>query len=311
MNENSFKKYIDEYAQSLKVRNMARRTINGTIWRLGKFIAYLAKNNITHIDGITKETVRSYQIELYQTINTRGRQNCVSYQNGMLSAVKQFMRFLHERDYILSDPARDVQYARQPKALPKGVLTPSEARKIIHAPDTKTVIGYRDRTILEVLYSSGIRKEEVNSLTLKDVDYHDGFLRIDEGKGNKDRIVPIGRICCRYLENYIKSVRPELIKDPYNNHLFLSLRGTRLSKNMVWELVKKYAKKAGIRKNVHPHTFRHTCATTMLKNKADLNTIRKILGHASLNTTQIYTHLNITDLKQVHQRCHPREHDRE
>ena len=311
MNENNFKKYIDEYAQSLKVRNMAKRTINGIVWRLDKFIVYLAKCGITHIDAINKETIRSYQIDLYQTINTRGRQNCVSYQNGMLSAVKQFMRFLHERDYIVSDPAKDVQYAKQPKSLPRGVLTSSEARKIIHAPDTKTVIGYRDRTILEVLYSSGIRKEEVNSLTLKDVDYHDGFLRIDEGKGNKDRIVPIGRICCRYLENYIKSVRPELIKDPYNNHLFLSLRGKRLSKNMVWELVKKYARQAKIRKNVHPHTFRHTCATTMLKNKADLNSIRKILGHTSLNTTQIYTHLNITDLKEVHQRCHPREQDRE
>ncbi|MDY7034876.1 MAG: tyrosine-type recombinase/integrase [Thermodesulfobacteriota bacterium] len=311
MNENNFKKYIDEYAQSLKVRNLAGRTINGIVWRLDKFIVYLAKNRITHIDGINKETIRSYQIELYQTINTRGRQNCVSYQNGMLSAVKQFMRFLHERDYIVSDPAKDVQYAKQPKSLPRGVLTTSEARKIIHAPDTTTVIGYRDRTILEVLYSSGIRKEEVNNLTLKDVDYTDGFLRIDEGKGKKDRIVPIGRIACRYLENYIKSVRPELIKDPYNNHLFLSLRGNRLSKNMVWELVKRYAKKAKIRKNVHPHTFRHTCATAMLKNKADLNSIRKILGHTSLNTTQIYTHLNITDLKEVHKRCHPREQDKE
>ncbi len=311
MNENNFKKYIDEYALSLKVRNLAQRTVNGACWKLDKFIVYLAANNIIHIDGINKKIIQSYQIELYQTINTRGRQNCVSYQNQMLSAVKQFMRFLHERDYIVSDPAKNIRYAKQPQSLPRGVLTPSEARKIIHAPDTKSVIGYRDRTILEVLYTSGIRKEETNNLTLKDVDYHDGFLRIDAGKGNKDRIVPLGRIACRYLENYIKTVRPELIKDPYNNHLFLSLRGTRMSKNIVWELVKKYAKKAKIKKNVHPHTFRHTCATTMLKNKADLNSIRKILGHASLNTTQIYTHLNITDLKEVHKRCHPREHDRE
>jgi integrase/recombinase XerD len=311
MKENSFKPFIDGYAQSLKVRNFAPRTISGLCWKLDKFVVFLEKNHIAHIDGINKEIIRSYQIELYQTINSRGRQNCVSYQNGMLSAVKQFMKYLHERDNIVSDPTRHIQYAKSPKSLPKSILTPSEARKIIYAPDTKTVIGYRDRTILEVLYSSGIRKEEVNNLTLKDVDYHDGFLRIDNGKGNKDRIVPIGRIASRYLENYIKSVRPELIKDPYNHHLFLSLRGSRLSKNMVWELVKKYARKAKIRKNVHPHTFRHTCATTMLKNKADLNSIRKILGHTSLNTTQIYTHLNITDLKEVHKRCHPREQDRE
>ena len=195
----------------------------------------------------------------------------------------------------MSDPARDIQYAKIPKALPKGILSPAEARKIIHAPDITSVIGYRDRVILEVLYTSGIRKEELNHLTLGDVDCHDGFLRIDNGKGQKDRIVPLGRIACRYLENYITSVRPELIRDPYNTHLFLSLRGNRLSKNVVWALVKKYAKKAKIRKNVHPHTFRHSCATGMLKNKADLNTIRKLLGHTSLNTTQIYTHLNITD----------------
>lgn len=311
MNENSFKPFIDEYAQSLAVRNMASRTVSCTRWKLGKFTEYLARNNITNIDGIHKETIRAYQVELYQTINTRGRQNSVSYQNDMLSAVKQFMRFLHERDYIVSDPAKDVRYAKQPQSLPRGILTPSEARKIIHAPDTKTAIGYRDRTILEVLYTTGIRKEELNNLTLNDVDYRDGFLRIIRGKGNKDRIVPLGRIACRYLENYIKTVRPELIKDPYNPHLFLSLRGKGLSKNRVWDLVKKYAQKAKVRKNVHPHTFRHTCATAMLKNKADLTSIRKMLGHASLNTTQIYTHLTITDLKDVHKRCHPRERDKE
>lgn len=311
MNENSFKPFIDEYAKYLMVRNLDKQTIANACWKLDKFIVYLAKNHITHIDGISKEVILAYQIELYQTINTRGRQNSASYQNNMLSAVKQFMRFLHERDYIVSDPAKDIEYAKQPQSLPKGILTPSEARKIIHTPDTKTVIGYRDRTILEVMYSCGIRKDEVNKLTLNDVDYHDGFLRIHEGKGKKDRIVPIGKIACRYLENYIKSVRPELIKDPYNNHLFLSLKGNRLSKNVVWEMVKKYAKKAKIRKNVHPHTFRHTCATAMLKNKADLNSIRRIMGHTSLSTTQVYMHLNITDLKEVHKRCHPREQEKE
>ena len=146
---------------------------------------------------------------------------------------------------------------------------------------------------------------------MNDVDYRDGFLRIIEGKGSKDRMVPLGRICCRYLENYIKSVRIELIKDPYNHHLFLSARGNRLSKNLVWELVKKYAKKAKIRKNVSPHTFRHTCATAMLKNKADIRAVQELLGHESLNTTQIYTRVTINDLKEVHRRCHPREKDKE
>jgi integrase/recombinase XerD len=211
---------------------------------------------------------------------------------------------------IVSDPGKDIRYAKIPKTLPKSVLTPKEAKRIIHAPDLRTTTGYRDRTFLEILYSSGIRKDEVNQLTIKGVDYNDGYLMIENGKGGKDRIVPIGKIACRYLENYIKSVRPELLINKGVDHLFLSLRGRQLSKNVVWDLVKKYAKKARIKKNVHPHTFRHTCATGMLKNKADLNTIRKILGHSSLNTTQIYTHLNISDLKAVHKKCHPREKDK-
>ena len=306
-----FKPYIDELEQYLKIRNFAKRTIDYTCWKIEKFTAYLKQNNIFNIDMITKKIIRSYQIELYQRLNAKGIQNSVGHQNNMLSAVRQFTRFLYERDYIVSDPARDIQYAKIPKTLPRSILTKTEARRIIHAPDIRTALGYRDRVILEVLYTSGIRKQEIIQLILNDVDYHDGILKIENGKGGKDRIVPIGRIACRYLENYIKSVRPELIKDPYNNHLFLSLKGNRLSKNMIWELVKKYAKKAKIKKNVHPHTFRHTCATAMLKNKADLNTIRKILGHASLNTTQIYTHLNITDLKAVHKQCHPREKDKE
>ena len=311
MKENNFTLLAHEFAKSMKIRNLTGRSIESSLWRLGKFFTFLESLNITHIDQITKEAVTAYQVELYERINKKGLPDTVSTQNGMLSSVKQFTRFLKERDYIVSDPAHDIRYAKQPKQLPRVVLTRSEAGKIMHAPDTRTVIGYRDRTILEVLYSSGIRKEELNSLTLSDVDYNDGFLRIIQGKGKKDRIVPMGKIACRYLENYIKSVRPELIKDPYNNHLFLSLRGGRLSKNMVWEIVKKYAKKAKIRKNVHPHTFRHSCATLMLKNKADLRTIQKLLGHTSLTSTQVYTHLSIVDLKQVHKRCHPREKDKE
>ncbi|MDA8403274.1 MAG: tyrosine-type recombinase/integrase [Desulfobacteraceae bacterium] len=311
MNENSINPWIDEYLTSLKVRNFAKRTVTEIRRKLGKFTLYLENQGVIHIDHITNKTILTYQGELYHTLNTKGRPNTASHQNNMLVAVKQFTRFLYERGYLVSDPSRGIPYAKEPQRLPRSVLTPTEAKKIIHTPDTTSAIGYRDRTILEVLYTTGIRKEEVNNLTIHDVDYTQGILRILEGKGRKDRIVPIGKIACRYLENYITSVRPELIKDPVNSHLFLSLRGNRLSKNMVWKLVKKYAKKAKIRKNVHPHTFRHTCATTMLKNKADINTVRKLLGHESLATTQIYAHLTITDLKDVHKRCHPREKDKQ
>ncbi|MCP3922340.1 MAG: tyrosine-type recombinase/integrase, partial [Desulfobacterales bacterium] len=175
---------------------------------------------------------REYQIEIYQTINAKGWPNSAAYQNSMMCAVKQFLKYLSESGYMVSNPARDIQYAKQPKTLPRGILSTSESRKIMQAPDTKSVIGYRDRAILEILYSSGIRKTELRKLTLNDVDYDDGYLRV-QGKGRKERVVPIGKIACRYLENYVKSVRPELIKDPYNNTLFLSSRGNRFNHNAV------------------------------------------------------------------------------
>jgi len=311
MKEKNLSPLADEYLQALKVRNLSERTVSGRRFMLEKFFIFLASRGITHIDGITKEVIADYQTELYHAVNLRGRPNCVSYQNGGLSAVKGFTRFLKERDYIVADPARDIPYAKLPKRLPRGILTPSEARKIINTPDTKCAIGYRDHTIMEVLYTTGIRKEELNNLMTADVDYHDGFLRINGGKGKKDRIVPLGKIACRYLENYIKSVRPELIRDPYNNHLFLSARGNRLSKGMVWELVKKYAKKAKLKKTVSPHTFRHSCATAMLRNRADIRAVQELLGHESLESTQVYTHITINDLKETHSRCHPREKDKE
>ncbi|MCP4722647.1 MAG: site-specific integrase, partial [Desulfobacteraceae bacterium] len=164
--QDQFKLYIDKLEQSLKIRNLATGTIINTCWKLSKFTAWLIKNNILTIDNITKDAVQSYQIELYQKINAKGKQNSAGYQNSMLSAVKQFTKFLHEQNHIVSDPARHIQYAKTPKMLPRGILTPTEARRIIHAPDIRTSIGYRDRVILEVLYTSGVRKKEINSLTL-------------------------------------------------------------------------------------------------------------------------------------------------
>ena len=296
---------IQEFLKTLKVRNLSSTHIKGIAWRLGKFLLYLAGREITEVTGITKEVVSTFQIEQYERINQMGRPNSVGHQNQMLSAVKQFTSYLKEYDYIVADPARELRYAKTPKSLPRGILTPTEARKILHAPDTKSVIGYRDRTILEILYTSGIRKDELIGLTLDNVDYTDGFLRV-VGKGNKERVVPLGRIACRYLENYIKSVRPELLRDPYEKTVFLSQRHRPLSKNMVWELTKRHARKAKITKNVHPHTFRHTCATQMLRNKAHIRAVQELLGHESLDSTQVYTHVSITDLKEIHKSCHPR-----
>lgn len=305
------KNFKDKYREHLAVMNYAAGTIKSHAFYLNRFFRYLHENNIEEIAAVTKDTIRDYQVYLYQEINYRGQPNSAAAQNNALKVVKSFFRFLAENNYIVGDPAKDISYAKTPKRLPRSILSQIEAKKVLHAPDTKTTLGYRNRTIIEVLYSTAIRKEEINNLLIRDVDYNDGFIRINSGKGDKDRVVPIGKIACRYLENYIKAVRPSLIRNPYNNHLFLSLRGNKLSKNMVWEIVKSYAKKAKLKKNISPHTFRHTCATLMLRNKANIRHIQEMLGHASLESTQIYTSVSITDLKEVHSRCHPREKDKE
>jgi integrase/recombinase XerD len=299
----------ETYRQHLTVIHYAPETIKRHIYFLNRFFAWIEDQGITEISKVTKEMVQDYQGHIYETVNSRGEPNSVFHQNNTLKALKGFFRFLVEKNFLVSDPAKDISYARTPRRLPRSILTGPEAKKVIHAPNTKTATGYRDRTILEVLYSTGIRRNELINLQLADVDYYEGFLRVNSGKGNKDRVVPIGKIACRYIENYVKAVRTTFVKDPTDNHLFLTINGTRMSKNRVWELVKIYSKRTKIKKKISPHTFRHTCATLMLRNKANIRHIQEMLGHASLETTQVYTSVSIADLKEVHRKCHPRERD--
>ena len=194
---------IERYKNHLTVLNYAGGTIKGYILSLKRFIAWL-KDDIL---SVTRDTIKDYQIALYEEINRKGQPNSVCSQNNRLKVVKSFFRYLAEENYIVGDPAKDISYAKKPKRLPRSILTKSETRKLLKMPDTKTVLGYRDRAILEVLYSTAIRREEITNIMLQDIDYNEGFVRINSGKGKKDRVVPIGKIACRYLENYIKAVR--------------------------------------------------------------------------------------------------------
>lgn len=304
-----FDQWKEKYREHLAVKNYSAETIQGHLHHLKRFFFYLNGLGIHEITSVTKETLRDYQTHLYQELNRKGEPNTVGSQNNALKAVKGLYRFLSEEDYLVSDPAKEISYAREPRRLPRSILTQSEARKVLHAPQSKTILGYRDRAILEVLYSTGIRRKELCNLSLQDIDTEEGFIRIDQGKGKKDRVVPIGKIACRYLHNYITSVRPSLIRDPLNHHLFLSLYGRKIDGHTVLDIVKYCARKARVKKNISPHTFRHTCATLMLRNKANIRHIQEMLGHSSLNSTQVYASVSITDLKEVHSRCHPRERD--
>jgi integrase/recombinase XerD len=249
-----------------------------------------------------------FQRWFYYQPTKRGHARGVVNQNLVLATVKSFCRFLKNEGYIHADPAEAVEYAREPRSLPRNVLTPKEANRIIDLIDTTTALGYRDRAILEVFYATGIRRTELRNLIIADVNLEEELLRVNSGKGGHDRVVPLSRVACKFLETYIKGVRPQLVGGKTTDKLFVSMRGNPIDAHTVGDVVKKYARLANVKKHVTPHVWRHTCATHLVKNEANLRHVQDILGHRSLSTTERYLRLTITDLKEAHRKFHPREH---
>jgi integrase/recombinase XerD len=214
---------------------------------------------------------------------------------------------------ITVNPAAELVMPKLPKRLPRAVLSVSEMERVLAAPDLATALGLRDRAILEVLYSTGIRRMELVGLDCTDVDPERGTLFVREGKGKKDRLVPIGERAIRWTERYVDQVRPKLIersalravRNRSTIALFLSARGTRLRATKLTDRLHQYLSKAGIEKPGSVHIFRHTMATLMHDAGADIRDLQEMLGHAQLSTTEIYTHVSIERLKAVHARTHP------
>jgi len=303
---------IPKYLNHLRVLNRSVHEIKNTKYYLRVFVRYLNDYHANHtIQEITYKTVRDYQEDLSFKISRYGTPWKVHSQNHALSTLRGFFKWLLREDYIISDPTQKIQYAKEPEPLPRHILEESEIKKILKQPDTQTIIGYRDRVILEILYSTGIRKGELENLKLQDVDLKDGFLRINQGKNKKDRVVPLGKIASSMLQNYIVSIRSEIPKGKHKGketpYLFINQRANKLHHNTVWNIVTHYARRAGIRKKVTPHSFRHTCATHMVRHGAHIRHLQEMLGHKNIETTQIYTRVTINDLKRVHAQFHPRE----
>lgn len=302
-----FETYYEQFKQHLEIRRYAVGTIQEYLQPLRDFFVFLEESGVKEIQDVTTDLIKDFQVYEYEKLNKCGRPNTAQTQNKYLRSAKLFFKFLREEGVQPNDPARDIHFAREPKNLPKDILVSPEVKKILKAPDTSTILGYRDRAMLEVLYSTGVRASELCRVEIGDVDTSEGYLRVNKGKDGKDRMVPLGKIACRYLENYIQAVRPKLITDPSFRPLFVTLRHQPFIRHVVRQMVKKYAKKAKVSKNVTSHTFRHTCATHMIQNGANIRYVQELLGHESLLTTQIYTHLTINDLKAAHKKCHPRE----
>jgi len=299
---------LARYRQQLQLLNYSARTLETQSTYLNRFQEFLNEMRVADVQSITSAVLTDFQRWLFYRPTVKNTARTVASQNRVLSTIKTFFEFLKEEGYIASNPAPAVRYATEPNPLPKNVLTPQEARKIIEAPDVTTLIGYRDRTILEVLYATGIRKAELMNLKLEDVNLEEELLMIRHGKGAKDRVVPLSRIACSFLESYIKGIRPELLRGAQTKKLFVSLRlGHGLGHHTLSTLISRYTRAAGVQKKVTAHLWRHTCATHLLKNRANLRHVQEILGHRSLATTERYLRLTITDLKEAHRKYHPRE----
>jgi integrase/recombinase XerD len=219
-------------------------------------------------------------------------------------ALKIFFRFLAGRQLIRRDPAEALALPRIERYLPE-TLNELQVEQFLESINTKAVHGLRDRAIIELLYASGLRISELANARLENFNFDERIVRVT-GKGNKTRLVPVGRKACEAVAAYLSLERPKLVKPRSGSEIFLSERGTKLTTTRIWQIVKKHAKRAGLEQSVYPHLLRHSFATHLLGNGADLRIIQEMLGHADISTTQVYTHVDQQRLKAVHRQYHPR-----
>ncbi len=307
-----FETMVSRFLEHTQTLGWSPRTLESYRSHLGFFLAFLDdESDAENLTDVTPELLHTYQTWLYSATDKKGQGLAISTQAARLSAVRSFFRWLVKTEALLYDPAAGIRLPKRKGILPRKVLTKSEVKRLLDAPDVSTPLGLRDRAMLEVLYSTGIRNAELRALRIYDLDLEKELLRINQGKNAKDRVVPLGAFAVLWLREYLSDARPTLLarrKSPEGlTTVFVSKNGCPLLPLGVIYPIRKYAEQAGIERRVTPHTFRHTFATHLLAGRADIRYIQAMLGHASVATTQIYTRVEVADLKAVHRRCHPRE----
>ncbi|MCP4594076.1 MAG: site-specific tyrosine recombinase XerD [bacterium] len=265
---------------------------------LSDFHAHIEENDVDLRD-ITILDVQRHLIQLQE------RGLAVASIARRLSAIKMFLRHLYAENILYRDVPSLIDAPKKWRTLP-ATFHHSQVDDLLHAPDETDEFYLRDLALLELLYATGMRVSEVSNLTLEQVNLDIGYLRCI-GKGNKERIIPVGQSALRALRRYLNELRPAMIRQKSGAAVFLSRTGRKLDRTSIWRLVRKHAQAAGISGTLTPHSLRHCFATHMLAGGADLRIVQELLGHADVSTTQIYTHVDCTRLKEVHERCHPRQ----
>jgi integrase/recombinase XerD len=299
--------YLVRFLEYFAARGHSPRTVELRRNALERFIRWADERGIQRPQDVTRPILERYRRHLYHYRKENGEPLSFATQQQRLIPLRAFFRYLARENYILSNPASELELPRVHRRLPAHILEPEEIERAMAQTLLHGELGLRDRAVLETLYSSGIRRSELINLKLYDVDLKNGSLLVRQGKGQKDRYVPLGSRAIHWLTRYLEEVRPAIVIEPDDGTLFLHEFGEPFSKNRLTDMVKKYLRAAGIAKPGAAHLFRHAMATHMLTNGADIRFIQAILGHAQLTTTEIYTHVSIAKLKEVHALTHPAE----
>jgi len=301
---------IAEHVQALCARHFADSTVRTRRRDLHHFAAWCGVRGLAHPRALTLPILERYRQVVYETTKADGQPRGWGAQAQKLVAVKQFLRWATRLGHVPFDAGAALELPRRPQHLPRAVLSAREVERVLAQPDLTDPLGVRDRAILETFYSTGMRRLELLTLTVADLDAARGVVFIREGKGRRDRVVPIGARALDWIERYRDEVRPRLLAGPDPGTLFLTRRGRQMRSNRLTERVHHYVVQAGIGKVGSCHLFRHTMATLMLEGGADVRYIQAMLGHAQLSTTGLYTRVSIAQLKAIHRRTHPAQRTR-
>jgi len=289
----------------MRQKNYAARTVSDREQHLFAFIGWCEERGVVRASEVSRAVLEGYQRYLYHYRRADGQPLSFRGQHIRLAPVRAFFKYLTRAHHILFNPASELELPKLGSRLPRCVLSAKEAERVLAKLDLDEPLGLRDRAILEVLYSTGIRRSELIRLRLYDVDSERGVVLVRQGKGRKDRVIPIGERAIAFTDRYIAEVRPRLVMPPDDGALFVTHLGRPFSPNRMSQLVRKHVDAAELGKSGSCHLFRHSMATLMLEGGADIRFIQQMLGHVDISTTQIYTQVSIRKLKAIHTATHP------
>ena len=301
----SLRAWLAKWMEWMLVRRYSARTVDTTRRHVEQFAIWCDTRGLVRPEEITKPILERYQRFLFHYRKKDGRPLSYSSQAGKLTAIRGLFRWLARQNAILWNPAADLDLPRPEYRLPKHVLTITEIEKVIATPDVRDGLGLRDRAIVETLYATAMRRSELVGLSVYDVDTERQTVRIRRGKGDKERIVPIGERALAWIAKYMDVVRPELVVTAAEQALFLTRLGDPFTPDALTDRVRKIVSESEVAKKGACHMFRHTAATLMLEGGADIRYVQQMLGHSKLETTEIYTHVSITKLREVYAATHP------